>query len=254
MSGGRVLTATRLGFLEQARRPLLIVLLVVVPFYFISRSIAITLPTPQPAVLPGGEVVLTTMRDIHGAVMVTITVAFLAGLCGEFVMQSAHEADRRLVVAGYRPFEAIAPRLAVLAAATLLVLVVSLLVTALDFSPQQWVAFAAGNLLAGVIYGLLGAIAGALLGRLGATYAMFFLPMVDIGIAQNPMFGDGGPDAWAAALPGWGPTRIVVDAAFSGSFDAGLPLAISLAWVLGLAIAVGALLSRSLGAGEARWA
>ena len=36
----RIATATRLGFREQARRPLLVVLLLVLPFFFITRAIA----------------------------------------------------------------------------------------------------------------------------------------------------------------------------------------------------------------------
>ena len=111
----RVATATRLGFREQARRPLLLVLLVVLPFFFITRAIARTEPTPRLIGLPGGGEVLTTMKDVHGASMVTITVAFLAALCGAFIMRSAQSADRRLIVAGFRPIEAVLPRLAVLA-------------------------------------------------------------------------------------------------------------------------------------------
>jgi hypothetical protein len=61
---------------------------------------------------PGGSDVLTTMKDVHGASMVTITVAFLAALCGAFIMRSAQSADRRLVVAGFRPIQAVLPRLA----------------------------------------------------------------------------------------------------------------------------------------------
>lgn len=41
----RVATATRLGFREQARRPLLLVLLVMLPFFFITRAIARTEPS-----------------------------------------------------------------------------------------------------------------------------------------------------------------------------------------------------------------
>ena len=40
LMNARIITATRLGFLEQARRPLLVVLLVVLPFFFITRAIA----------------------------------------------------------------------------------------------------------------------------------------------------------------------------------------------------------------------
>jgi hypothetical protein len=243
---GRASTATRMGFREQLRRPLLLVLLVGVPFLFISWSIAITEPTPRLIALPGGEQILTTMRELHGAIMVPITVGFLAGLIGLFVIRSAIESDRRLVLAGFSPGEAIAPRLIVLLSATLVVLGVSLGVMAIDFTPASWAPFVAGNLLAGLIYGAIGALAGATIGRLGGAYLMFFLPMLDIGVAQNPMFFEGEPQGWAAALPGFGPTRVLLDGAFSQGFDATGPLLIALAWLLGLSIALIVLLRRSL--------
>ena len=246
----RLATATRLGFREQRRRPLLIVLLIAVPFFFISRAIAATVSDPRLVPLPGGETVLSTMRDVHGATMAGITIAFLAGLCGLFIMQSALEADRRLVVAGFRPLQAVAPRLIVLAAATGLVLAVSVAVTALSFSPRQWAPFVAANLLIGLIYGSLGAVAGAVAGRLGGAYLMLFAPMLDLGIAQSPMFGDGSPDAWAQVLPGYGPGRLLVDASFADNFHAWSELALSLGWLAAALGAVALLLTRALGRGR----
>jgi len=146
----RILVATRMGFREQARRPLLLVLLVVVPFFFITRAIASTEPAPRRIGLPGGGDVVTTMQDVHGASMATITIAFLVALCGAFIMRSVQNADRRLVVGGYRPVEAVVPRVAVLGAAIGIVVAVSLGVTVLSFTPVSWPAFIAGNLLVGL--------------------------------------------------------------------------------------------------------
>jgi hypothetical protein len=240
----RVAVATRLGFREQARRPLLLVLLVGLPFFFITRAIAQTEPLPRVIALPGGGAVLTNMRDIHGADMAAITIAFLAGLVGVFVMQSARQADRRLVVAGFRPVQALAPRLLVLAAATAVVVVVSLLVTGLSFTPRQWPPFIAGNVLVGLIYAMLGALVGVAVGRVGATYLILFGAMLDIGIVQNPMFGSGSPPAWGIVLPGYGPGRVIVDAAFSGHFAAWGELALAVGWTLILVVAVVVLLGR----------
>lgn len=241
----RIAVATRLGIREQARRPLLLVLLVGLPFFFITRAIAQTERLPRTVALPGGGSVVTTMRDIHGADMAAITVAFLAGLIGVFVMQSAH-ADRRLVVAGFRPREALTPRLLVLAAATLLVVAVSAAVTALSFTPEQWPAFIGANLLVGLTYAMLGALAGAAVGALGATYLILFAAMLDLGIAQNPMFGSGAPPDWAVVLPGYGPGRVIIDAAFTADFHAWGALAIGVAWTLLLAVAVVRVLSRAI--------
>lgn len=240
----RVSVATRLGFREQGRRPLLLVLLVVVPFFFITFAINGTERLPREIGLPGGGQVVTNQRDIHGAVMAAITVAFLAGLVGVFVMHSVRQADRRLVVAGFRPREVLAPRLLVLIAASALVLAVSLAVTALSFQPRLWPAFVAGNLLAGLIYAMLGALAGSVVGGLGATYLMLFGAMLDLGIVQNPMFGTGAPPAWGALLPGYGPGRVIVNAAFSDHFHAWGALAVSLGWPLALVAGVLVVLGR----------
>lgn len=243
---GRVRLATGLGFREQLRRPLLVVLLVVVPVLFISRAIAITELTPRTVGVPGGGEVVTTLRDIHGAMMAAITVAFLAGLCGAFVMRSARQADRRLVVAGFRPIEAVLPRLAMLGAATLLVVVVSLFVTGLSYTPRSWSAFAAGTLLVGLIYGCLGSLAGALFGQVGATYVVLFMATLGMGILQNPMFGDGTPGGLAVVLPEYGPGRVVVDAGFAEGFHAWGELGIGVAWVVALAAILALVLRRSL--------
>ena len=227
----RVGAAMAMGFREQRRRPLLLILLVVVPAYVITRSIAITQATPHRIGLPGGLQIITTMKDLHGAVMAGTAIAFAAGLCGVFVMQSALQGDRRLVVAGFRPGETVLARLTVLAADTVLVVAVSLAVTALFFAPASWLPFAAASVLLGLIYGSLGALLGAVLDKLAATYLMLFLVMTDLGIVQNPMFGDGTPGKWAVLLPGYGPVRLMVDGAYSSHFHAAAELALSFAWV-----------------------
>lgn len=246
----RVAVATRLGFREQGRRPLLLVLLVALPFFFITFAITITERLPREISLPAGGQVLTNQRDIHGAVMAAITVSFLAGPVGVFVMQSVRQADRRLVVAGFRPREVLAPRLLVLFAASALVLAVSLAVTALSFQPRIWLAFVAGNLLVGLIYAMLGALAGSVVGGLGATYVMLFGAMLDLGIVQNPMFGTGEPPAWGVLLPGYGPGRVTVAAAFSDDFHAWGALAVSLGWVLALVAGVLVVFGRVVAVGR----
>lgn len=242
----RVALATRLALRDQLRRPLLLVLLVGLPFFFITRAIAATEPKPRLIGLPGGVDVLTTMRDIHGANMGAITVAFLAGLCGVFLMQAALDADRRLVVAGFRPFEAVAPRAIVLVLLTLLIVGVSAAVTALSFTPRAWVWFAVADLAIGLTYGSLGALAGAALGRLGATYLILFAAMLDLGIAQNPMFGSGVPATWAHFLPGYGAGRVLIDGSFSAQFHAGPELALAIAWSIAAMAALAYTLRRTV--------
>lgn len=243
----RTLTATTMAFRDQRRRPLVLILLVIVPGYVVTRSIATTQATPRSIALPGGVQIITTMRDLHGAVMAGTAIAFVAALVGVFVMQSALEGDRRLVVAGFRAGEAIAARLAVIVAATALVVVVSAAATALSFTPAAWWPLLAAYALTGLIYAAIGALVGALLEKLAATYLILFLVMTDIGIVQNPMFGTGTPGRWAVLLPAYGPTRMMIDGAFSTSFHTSGALLGAIAWLAALALVVSVVLRRSIG-------
>lgn len=247
----RTRAATTMAFRDQRRRPLLLILLVIVPAYVITRSVAMTQETPRRIGLPGGDQITTTMQDLHGATMAGVTIAFVASLVGVFIMQAALAGDRRLVVAGYRPGETIAARLTVLGAAIALVVATSVVVTAINFTAAAWIPLIAGLALTGTIYAGIGALAGAVLDKLAATYLILFLVLTDVGIVQTPMFGDGTPDGWAVLLPGYGPTRMMVDGAFSDSFHAGAELGLSLAWVAAVGLAVVVVLRRAVGSGAA---
>lgn len=245
---GKLGAATAMALREQRRRPLLLVLLVIVPAYAITRSIAITQAIPRTIGLPGGVSVTTTMRGIHGAVMAGNAIAFVAGLCGVFVMEAALQGDRRLVVAGFRPLQTVLSRFVVLVAATALVVAVSLAVTALNFTPVSWAPFAGATVLVGLVYVSIGALAGAMLDKLAATYLILFLALTDLGIAQNPMFGSGTPPAWASLLPGYGPSRAMIDAAFARGFHATGELLLGLGWATALAALVAAVLTHRVAA------
>jgi ABC-type Na+ efflux pump permease subunit len=242
----RTVTATTMAFRDQIRRPLVLILLVLVPAYVITRSVAETLPTPRTIGLPGGVWVTTTMKDLHGAGMGGFAIAFCAAVVGVFVMQSALSGDRRLVVAGYRPSETVIARLVVLGAATALVVAVSAVTTALNFTPASWLPLLAALILLGLIFAAIGALAGAVLDRLAATYLLLFLVMVDVGVVQTPMFNET-PGRFAWLLPSYGPSRVMYDGAFSDVFHAWGALVIGLGWLTVLSVAVYFVLRRAVG-------
>ena len=217
----RLAAGLRFAWREYRRDRALWVLLVVLPIFFISLSIAVTPDDPAPIELAErGQRTISTlsMVDVHGAIMVVITVAFLAGLAGLFVVLGSAEADRRLVIAGFRVSEVLASRLGVIVLASVLVSGVSLAVTAVSFAPQVWLTFALATLAIAVTYAMIGVVVGPLVGRLGGLYLMFLLPFLDLGLAQNIMF----------------------DAAFTPTFDETTGLLFALAWLAGLtAAAVG---------------
>lgn len=97
----------------------------------------------------------------------------------------------------------------------------------------------------GLIYGAIGALAGAVLDKLAATYLMLFLVIADLGVVQSPMF-HATPGPYAALLPGYGPSRMMSEGAFSSSSKAGGELLIALAWLAVLGICVYFVLRRAV--------
>jgi hypothetical protein len=232
----RTVVALRYGFRDYRRNAVLWVLLVGLPVVFITLSIAVTPDEPAPVELvENGRrgLQLLSMTDLHGAIMVPITVGFLAGLAGLFVALGSAEGDRRLVLAGYRPLEVLAARLGVIVSAALLTTGVSLAVTGVSFTPAVWVTFAIANGLVAVTYGMIGVLIGPRFGLLGGLYLMLALPFIDIGIAQNAMF-DAAPPTWAAFMPAHGAVRVLLDGAFTPGFDEVSGLALAVAWLVGV--------------------
>jgi hypothetical protein len=249
MSWRRTATATAMASREQLRRPLIPILLVVVPAFIVLWSVAITQPESRRIELSNGVWVTTTMKALHGPEMAKFTVAFVAALIGLFIMRAALRGDRRLVVAGLPTREAVAARLIVLFTATTVAVLVAAIAIAFNFSPHSWLPVVAALVLIGLIYGAIGALVGTLLDKLAATYLILFLIAADLSVVQTPMF-HASPSRFALLLPGYGPTRVMLEGAFGPSFNAGEPLLIALLWALGLNLAAYLVLRRVLGADE----
>jgi hypothetical protein len=249
VTGGwaRIRTGLRYAWREYRRNTALWVLLVGLPLFFITLSIAVTPNSPAPVELVESgrrAISILSMTDVHGALMVSITVSFLAGLAGLFVVLGSTEGDRRLVVAGFRPREVLTARLGVITLAAVLVSAVSLAVTAASFQPEVWLTFALATLAVAVTYAMIGVVIGPLVGRIGGLYLMFLLPFLDVGLAQNVML-DAAPPSWAAWMPAHGAVRVLIDGAFTAGFDEVAGLTWALLWLVGLAVAAAIVFHRS---------
>ncbi len=232
---------------EYRRNLFLILLLFIVPFVFITVSYYITASIPLTfRVAQHGSLVsvVRPMPDVHAAVMVPITTATLAGLIGLFAMVEAAASDSRLVVAGLPARRVALSRLTIIVILSVVVSVVSVAVTLINFRPANLGAFLAGNVLAAVSYGFAGACIALVIGRLGGAYLMFFLPLIDIGIFQDPMFISGEQAVWMKLLPGFGGTRLVIDAGFGSATGDWAALSAAGGWALLLGAAALLLFSR----------
>jgi hypothetical protein len=238
------MTAGLIAAGRQLRRmPAMWVLIVGLPVLFISAAIATTPNEPMPVELVENgrrSLRMLSMADVHGATMVPITVGFLASLIGLFVILDSAHADRRLALTRYRTTEIVTVRLAVIAVASLTATAVAIAVTALSFDAVNWPVFIIANILVALTYATIGVIVGPLFGRLGGLYLLLVLPFIDIGLAQNAMF-DAAPPAWGRYLPAHAAVRVMMDGAFTATFDETSSLVLALAWLVtlgALAVAV----------------
>jgi hypothetical protein len=145
-----------LGLLRQYQRNIfLLLLLVTVPFVFITLSFYNTesMPIEIYVTESGSRVALERMMpEVHASIMVPIAVSFLAGIVGLFVMLDAAKSDSRLLVAGLPAYVVASSRLAITLALSLIIALVSIAVTLINFSPGDLLGFLAGNVVIGISY------------------------------------------------------------------------------------------------------
>ncbi len=60
---------------------------------------------------------------------------------------------------------------------------------------------------------------------------MFLVPFIDVGLAQNVMFS-AAPPSWGLVLPGRGASQMLIDAAFTPTFDTLGAFLLALAWLV----------------------
>jgi hypothetical protein len=221
---------------QLRRMPVMWILIIGLPVAFISSSIAVTPDDPTPVELvEGGQrgLSIISMADVHGAIMVPITIGLLASLAGLFVILDSAEADRRLSLTRFRPGEILGVRMTVIAAAALVATAVSVAVTAVSFDAVSWPIFIGANVLVALTYATIGVIVGPVFGRLGGLYLLLMVPFLDVGLAQNAMF-DAAPPTWGTYMPAHGGVRVMMDGAFTPTFDETGALVLALAWLVGL--------------------
>lgn len=237
----------RMGLRDAARNWVLWPLLIAVPVVFVLLAVATTPEEAEVMQAPeGGRLVDVPvwLPDVHGGTMAPIAIGSLAALTGLFTVLNSRRPDQRLALAGFRPAGLLTARLVVVAGGALLAAAASLAVTAIVFSAGQWDVYIAANVLVALTYALIGALLGPVFGRVGGVLIAFMLPFIDLGIEQSAMLHPV-PPSWAHTLPGYGASRLLVDATLTPTFDEWGALVIALAWVTGLLLAVALIYRRA---------
>ncbi|WP_033314374.1 ABC transporter permease [Streptomyces iakyrus] len=245
---GQLATALRMGLREAGRNRVLWALLIAVPTVFILLAAVTTPEEYQSMLLPenGRRVAVRFwFPDAHPGFMAPVSIASLAALVGLFTVLQARSGDQRLVLAGLRARSLLVARLSVVALGALIATAASVAVTAALFDARQWGLYLVANLLLGLTYGLIGVLIGSFVGRVGGVFIAFLVPFLDLGIEQSPMLNSE-VSGLGRALPGYGASRVLYDAALTASFDETGPLLIALAWLAGLTFTAALLFRRAV--------
>lgn len=208
----RVATAVAMGAREVRRTPVLLALLVVLPAYVVGLFTVVAPDQPVTFDLRGGETVRASLTEVFPAFTTPMVAALLAGIAGLFLMQAAADTDARLVAAGYRAHQVVLSRLALLVGVSAVGTLVAVAVMLAAFTPEHLGWFAAGVMLAALVYGTVGVLAGLLLDRLPGVYLILFGAMLDLFLFQNPLATD--PPEAATLMPGHYPVKLAIEAGF----------------------------------------
>jgi ABC-2 type transport system permease protein len=215
----RLATLVETGLREYVRTPVLIGLLLFLPAYFEGFLLFVLPSESLPVAIPGGERAVVEMAHLYGVLLVPMMAGLVGGLAGLFVTLTARDADARLLAAGYRPAELVGARYLLVAVAGLVSTAVSLGILAVAYVPEHLGWFVVAALVAALTYGMVGTVAGLVVGRLAGVYLVLVTPMIDLLFFQNPTVAD---PAWIAAyLPGRFAADLAVAAGFGDAVDLG---------------------------------
>jgi hypothetical protein len=220
MSLRRFGTALELTGQELARNRVALLMLFIIPTLFYTL-VALTTRTTKIAFklasVPGSPFVQVSERSSSLIFIGTAAVGLLTAFLALGLIQKNVEANRRLVLCGFRPFELIAAKLAVLLIVTAIIGAFVAELLPLFFSPVRLVLVMAGFALAGFVHGCYGLLVGAIFRReLEGILFVSLLANIDAGWLQNPVYYAGAQNqVIIRLLPAYYPSQLSMTAAFT---------------------------------------
>lgn len=212
--GRRLRAGVRSHVRAFVRTPVNVVLLVALPIVMVEGYGMAMEAFPSLPFMDTGQMV--EMGRVNGAIY---TVAFFAGVLGLFQVISALQADERLRICGYSRGELFLSRLVTVVLGTLVITIVSLAVLWWRTPIEAPLAAFGGLALAGVIYGLIGMLVGAVLPRaLEGSLVIVFVVDADDFLSSGMLDLDA---AVLNAFPLHFPHQLFRDAVFDGAIASG---------------------------------
>ena len=230
----RCCVAFRMTALALLRNRVAIGLIVILPVLFYALIAITTGDAPIAFLLPSvsDETAVTVSRKHEGLVFMGLAaVGFISAFLGFHLISRQAEVSRRLLVCGYRAWELVVTRLAVLTCAVVIVSLFSGLLLRLFFAPQHLAVVIVGFVLVGLVYGCYGLLAGSIFKReLEGILSIVLVTNIDVGWLQNPIFYTSSEHREVIhVLPAYFPAQVSITAAFS-DYTTGYAAAGSLAY------------------------
>jgi hypothetical protein len=225
MRAGYIATATAMTVRELARKRLVLGLALCVPVVFYAVAFATESNQLARVVLAAAAENARLVEELDLSLLFVSIAA--TGLVSAFfasnLIQRQREANRRLVLCGFRASELIAARLVVLlgiiGATTLLSGLGLELLRRLDLfsDPRSAAGVLLGITASAFVYGCYGLLVGTLFRQeLESIFAILVLINIDAGWLQNPIYYQHAASKWLiGALPAHFPSQIVYLSAFT---------------------------------------
>ena len=185
-------TAFVLTGMTLLRNRVALTLFVVLPVLFYLLIVITTTDAPVAftlAAVSADTMIEVSRREEALVFMGLAAVGFISAFLGFYLISRQTEVSRRLLLCGYRSWQVVATRLAVLGCA---IVAVSLFCGALllgFFVPRHVGNVVLGFVLVGTVYGCYGLLAGSIFRReLEGVLSIVLLTNIDVAWLQNPIF------------------------------------------------------------------
>ena len=230
----RLLTSFALTAMTLLRNRIALTLFVLLPVLFYALIAITTTDAPigfTLAAVSPDTLIDVSRREEALVFMGLAAVGFVSAFLGFYLISRQTEVSRRLLLCGYRSWQIVLARLAVLGCAIGAVALFSGVLLLTFFSPQHFGKVVLGFALVGAVYGCYGLLAGSIFHReLEGVLSIVLLTNIDVAWLQNPIFYTESKNRFVIEwLPAHMPSQVSMIGAFTDHAIA-FPVAASLAY------------------------
>lgn len=192
MTVPKIITGLTMTLRMLLRQKIVIILLFVIPAFFLSIVEFTTSERLLPfqlASLDDEVFIKISEKGISFIFFAVASSGFLVSFLALNLIQKNNEVNRRLIICGYHPLELLISLLLALFLATLLIACYVGVLTHVFHPTDHPIRFITGLFLIGFVYGSYGLLIGSLIkGELEGILMIVLLVNIDVGWLQNPLF------------------------------------------------------------------